>query len=58
MGEGLDLEFTIKTDKKEYQEYNGKRCKIVNAHRLDGLIEVFVYEHNCLILLEMRELDD
>lgn len=52
------MEFTIKTDKKEYQEYNGKRCKIVNAHRLDGLIEVFVYEHNCLILLEMRELDD
>jgi hypothetical protein len=52
------LEFTIRTNKKEYQEYNGKRCKIINAHRSDGLIEVYVYEHNCLILLEMKELDD
>lgn len=55
---GLNLEFTIRTNKKEYQEYNGERCKIVNAHRSDGLIEVLVYEHNCLILLEMKELDD
>jgi hypothetical protein len=57
-GEGLNLEFTIRTNKKEYQEYNGERCKIVSAHRSDGLVEVYVFKYQCLILLEMRELDD
>lgn len=52
------MEFTIRTNKKEYQEYNGERCKIVSAHRSDGLIEVYVFNYHCLILLEMRELDD
>lgn len=52
------MEFTIRTNKKEYQEYNGKRCKIVSAHRSDGLVEVYVQDFHCLILLRMDELED
>ena len=52
------MEFTIRTNKKEYQEYNGKRCKIINAKRMDGLIEVLVIDYNCFILLKIDELDD
>ena len=55
---GLILEFTIRTNKKAYRKYNGCKCRIVNAKRTDHLIEVYVPDYDCLILLRIDELED
>lgn len=52
------MKFIINTKKKEYLSFNGYECKVVNCHREDGLIEVYVPVFNVFILLEQTELDD
>lgn len=42
---------------KEYSSFNGFKCKIVNDHREDGLIEVYVPVYNILILLHENEIE-
>lgn len=49
---------TIKTDRDEYKSFNGFECTIVNIHRTDGYIEVFVPAFNVMILLLPTELED
>lgn len=50
--------FIINTIKKEYVAFNGMPCKVVNANRDDGLVEVQVLDTKHFILLEPMELDD
>ena len=50
--------FTIRTDKKEYKKYNGKKCWASNNIREDGYVEVYVLEDGDLILLRPSELED
>ena len=52
------MQFIIHTDKKEYTSFNGYECKVVNCHREDGFVEVYVPVFNVFILLEQTELDD
>ena len=48
----------IKTDKEEYKSFNGFECNIINAHRDDGLIEVYIPAFGIMILLYPYELED
>lgn len=50
--------FTISTKKKEYVAFNGMLCRVINANRNDGLIEVQVVDTKHFILLDPKELDD
>ena len=49
---------TVQTDKEEYKSFNGFECHIVDAHRDDGFVEVYVPAFGVMILLLPSELED
>lgn len=51
--------FRIKTDKPEYEKYNGKEAWIPrNPVREDGFVEVYVPAYGEYILVRPSELED
>ena len=51
--------FRIKTDKPEYEKYNGKEAWIPrNPVREDGFVEVYVPAYGEFILVRPSELED
>lgn len=54
----MENKMIINTDRDEYKSFNGFECIIVNTHREDGYVEVFVPAFNILILLLPHELED
>ena len=53
-----DLYFTLNSKREELKLFNGAKCKIVNSHRDDSLLEVYVYGFNSFILVGADELDE
>ena len=53
-----DLYFTLSSKREELKLFNGAKCKIVNSHRDDNLLEVYVYGFNSFILVCADELDE
>lgn len=51
--------FKVKTDKKNYEKYNGEPCWVPNRpFRHDGYIEVYVPKTGEFIMLRPSELED
>ena len=53
-----DLYFTLNSNRAELKLFNGAKCKIVNNHRSDNLLKVYVYGFNSFILVGAEELDE
>lgn len=53
----MDNVFIIDTKRKDYQMFNGYKCKVITV-RPDNTYEVFVAAFGVFIILEAKELVD